>query len=1032
VTSVGRLAGGFDTAALRRTVLAAWADSPARFREDANAEEELVLGAYRDRLVVELAQNAADAAARAGAPGRLSLEMTDTPAGATLVAANTGAALDRFGVASLSTLRASTKRDEAGVGRFGVGFAAVLAVSDAPGVWSLGGSVAWSAEETRSVLAELPALAEEVARRGGAVPVLRLPFDIEGEPPAGYDTAVVLPLRDTAARQLVARLLDEVDDALLLALPALAAVEIVVEGRRRLLTADRDGPWVQIADSFARSPDRRLSGRASGETFGEAVGTAQFSRTRWRVLTRAGELDPRLLADRPVEERARAGWRLTWAIPTVDGRPVPLPATARPVVHAPTPTDDPLEVPALLIGSFPVDSARRRVAPGALTDFLVGAAAAAFSELVAGLSAEAGPAVLALVPGPVPAGEIDALIRRAVLDRLAGAAFLPAADGGPRLAPREASVVLGAGPPLIEILAPVLDGLTAPGWALPAVVRLGARTLSLADLLDELAGCDRPPTWWHQLYGALDGADREELCGLPVPLADGRLVRDPRDVLLPAGVAAETLTALGLRVAHPEAAHPLLERLGALPAEPATVLDHAAVRGLVRGLGSADPDEQFAVAEAVLALVAAAPPAPSDWLAELLLPDEMGDPTPAGELLLPDGGLVDVLEPDALGVVDPAWVARFGAATLRAVGVLDSFAVVRDSDVPADPDAADHDLDAEPEWLAAVAEQARAGVGSRFEDLQIVTEFVAIRDLDLVAADRWPQALRLLAGPDLRAAVTEPARVRRADGRGIDVVGYTAWWLRNHPVLDGRCPRDLRLPAGEELLAGLWDTAAVGLDPEFARALGVRTALAEVLDDPDGPSDLLERLADPRRTVGRRQLAAIYRALAAIPPDRAPEQDWIRVPDRSGTRVVPAADVVIVDAPDLLALRDGCPLPMSAEVASALADVLLLPLASERTPGAVLSLGRPVAVPDLVRQILGETPEEYFEHGTLLVAGPDGPVEVDWRWVDGRLHAATTRGLGLGLAWASGEWARRGPVAQVLADPERLAEVMDEDDFTGC
>jgi hypothetical protein len=60
---------GFGTAGLRERVLAAWTASPARFREDANAEEDLALGGYRDRLVVELAQNAADAAARAGADG---------------------------------------------------------------------------------------------------------------------------------------------------------------------------------------------------------------------------------------------------------------------------------------------------------------------------------------------------------------------------------------------------------------------------------------------------------------------------------------------------------------------------------------------------------------------------------------------------------------------------------------------------------------------------------------------------------------------------------------------------------------------------------------------------------------------------------------------------------------------------------------------------------------------------------------------------------------------------------------------------
>ncbi|MGW0069705.1 hypothetical protein ACWDUI_19815, partial [Streptosporangium sandarakinum] len=60
----------FGTDRMRSAVLAAWTASPARFREDANAEEDFALGGYRDRLIVELAQNAADAAVRAGVPGR--------------------------------------------------------------------------------------------------------------------------------------------------------------------------------------------------------------------------------------------------------------------------------------------------------------------------------------------------------------------------------------------------------------------------------------------------------------------------------------------------------------------------------------------------------------------------------------------------------------------------------------------------------------------------------------------------------------------------------------------------------------------------------------------------------------------------------------------------------------------------------------------------------------------------------------------------------------------------------------------------
>ena len=107
----------FDTAELRRTVLDAWAASPARFREDANAEEDYALGGYRDRLVVELAQNAADAASRAGMPGSLRL----TLASGVLTAANTGAPLDADGVVALSTLRASAKRDEGTGGAGGIG-----------------------------------------------------------------------------------------------------------------------------------------------------------------------------------------------------------------------------------------------------------------------------------------------------------------------------------------------------------------------------------------------------------------------------------------------------------------------------------------------------------------------------------------------------------------------------------------------------------------------------------------------------------------------------------------------------------------------------------------------------------------------------------------------------------------------------------------------------------------------------------------------------------------------------------------------
>src|SRR6516165_259997 len=335
---------------MRERVLAAWAASPARFREDANAEEDYALGGYRDRVVVELAQNAADAAARAGVPGRLRLTLR----GPALVAANTGTPLDAAGVEALSTLRASAKRGaeaaDGTVGRFGVGFAAVVAVSDEPRIASAGGCVRWSRDATRELVRQVPALAGELAQRAGHVPVLRLPFAADGAPPEGFATAVTLPLRDEAAVRLIKRLLAETGPALLLALPALAAIEIEADGARRVLTAAHDGDGVTIA--------------ADGTT------------CRWRTGTAGGWTDPWLLADRPAEERVRSSWSVRWAVPvTLGGQEGDLPAGRLPegvgaVVHAPTPTDEPLGLPALLLASFPLSPDRRHVAPGALTDFL--------------------------------------------------------------------------------------------------------------------------------------------------------------------------------------------------------------------------------------------------------------------------------------------------------------------------------------------------------------------------------------------------------------------------------------------------------------------------------------------------------------------------------------------------------------------------------------------------------------------------------------------------------------------------------------
>jgi hypothetical protein len=198
--------------------------------------------------------------------------------------------------------------------------------------------------------------------------------------------------------------------------------------------------------------------------------------------------------------------------------------------------------------------------------------------------------------------------------------------------------------------------------------------------VEAVRGVQRPASWWGRLYEALDGADREELAALPVPLADGRTAHGPAGVLLPeTGLPVEHLGPLGLRLAEPAAverpaARRLLERLGALPATAAAVLADPAVRGAVEASMDAvedalhdgpDPED---LAHAVLALVAAARPEPGElpWLTELALPDAAGGWAPAGELVLPGSEFAAVLEEGSLGVLDPGTAATADPEALRA------------------------------------------------------------------------------------------------------------------------------------------------------------------------------------------------------------------------------------------------------------------------------------------------------------------------------------------------------------------------------
>jgi hypothetical protein len=474
----------------------------------------------------------------------------------------------------------------------------------------------------------------------------------------------------------------------------------------------------------------------------------------------------------------------------------------------------------------------------------------------------------------------------------------------------------------------------------------------LAEVVDAVAGVQRPPSWWHGLYAGLgsvldaigDPAEADALAALRVPLVTGSAVTGPRGLLLPgAELPAEAVSVLGLRVVHPEAAHPLLERLGARSAAPASVLDDERVRAEVAdSLDSGDPG---AVAEAVLTLVhAAGISGERPWLAELALPGSSFSGTrnfsgtgnsgeadgwwPAGELIIAGSPLARVVDAETpFGILESEFGARWPGWVLAAAGVLSSFSTLDLPGVELDEISSGEDpaliLDGGQDWAEAVR---------RVIDQPgpvTVERFRAVRDLEWVRPEAWPEVLSMLAREPLRSVLTAPCFVL-SGGRRVEVPAYTSWWLSSQPVFAGRRPGEFRLSSAAEL-AGLYDE--VPGEPDLAAEAGCWSSfealLAACRTDSRIGAELLWRLGDPARTVSAVLLPSLYPRLAealAGAEEEIEPPEFIRVaPDR----VVPAGRAVVLDAVWLLDRLDGRDAIAGGIDPLAVAELLDIPLVSE-------------------------------------------------------------------------------------------------------
>ncbi len=133
--------------------IASYRANPNLVIEHANHEESIRTGGYANRTLLELVQNAADAMAGGGdSSGRV--EIVLDPERSTLYCANAGRPFSKSGLTAIEHAHLSAKRGDE-IGRFGLGFKSVLAVTRAPQVFSRSVSFEFNSPRASAALVDV-------------------------------------------------------------------------------------------------------------------------------------------------------------------------------------------------------------------------------------------------------------------------------------------------------------------------------------------------------------------------------------------------------------------------------------------------------------------------------------------------------------------------------------------------------------------------------------------------------------------------------------------------------------------------------------------------------------------------------------------------------------------------------------------------------------------------------------------------------------------------------------------------------------
>ncbi|MBB3472751.1 DEAD/DEAH box helicase [Sphingomonas sp. BK345] len=382
--------------------LRAYEAQPRDANEHFETEVEVLSGGYAWRQLFELVQNAADAIGEAGHDaGRIQITLEADR----IIAANTGAPLDRGGIVALLNARSSSKR--AGqIGRFGIGFKSLLKLGGSVELVSRSVGLCFDPEWCRRTIRSRLGLGPDERAPG-----MRLARPVDPATTGGplrqdgdYNWATTVVTALITEGQVRERLVKEMAD-----FPA-----------EFLLFLDAD---VELVLDVRDGPLRIITRRHEGDLL--MVGDEQ-NETRWRIFQRRVSIADRAAIADALHLQARDEVPLAWAVP-VGGR------EAAGQFWAFFPTQSQTLAEGILNAPWKLNSDRTGVIRGAWNEALMREAAKLIADHIGDLATLEDPGVpVAALPRQLERqDEIAASLVRPLWDLLAALPIV--ADGAGKL-----------------------------------------------------------------------------------------------------------------------------------------------------------------------------------------------------------------------------------------------------------------------------------------------------------------------------------------------------------------------------------------------------------------------------------------------------------------------------------------------------------------------------------------------------------------------------------------------------------------------